>query len=125
VFISQTTEWLIMEFSERLSALRKERRLTQKVLSEQVGVHITQIQRYENGSIQPTLDVLRRLAVALSVSADLLVFDKDERGPDQDLKLEFEALSQFDPEEKAVAKKVLQSLIIQHQAKRWTSAASG
>jgi transcriptional regulator with XRE-family HTH domain len=124
VFASQTTEWLIMEFSERLAALRKERGLTQKALAEQVGVHITQIQRYENGSIQPTLDVLRRLAVALSVSADLLVFDKDERGPDADLKLEFEALSQFSPEEKAIAKKVLQGLIIQHQAKRWTTAAS-
>ncbi len=125
MFASQATEWLIMEFSERLAALRKERGLTQKALAEQVGVHITQIQRYENGSIQPTLDVLRRLAVALSVSADLLVFDKDERGPDADLRLEFEALSQFDPEEKAIAKKVLQGLIIQHQAKRWTSAASG
>jgi len=44
VFVSKTTEWLIMEFSERLSALRKERGLTQKVLSEQVGVHITQHQ---------------------------------------------------------------------------------
>lgn len=125
MLLSQPTEWLIMEFSERLAALRKERGLTQKALAEQVRVHITQIQRYENGSIQPTLDVLRRLAIALTVSADLLVFDKDERGPDADLKLEFEALSQFDPEEKAIAKKVLQGLIIQHQAKRWTSAASG
>lgn len=125
MFAPQTTRWLIMEFSERLAALRKERGLTQKTLAEQVGVHISQIQRYENGSIQPTLDVLRRLAVALSVSADLLVFDKDERGPDAELRLEFEALSQFDPEEKAIARKVLQGLIIQHQAKRWTSAASG
>ncbi len=124
MFASQTTELLIMEFSERLAALRKERKLTQKSLAEQVGVHITQIQRYENGSIQPTLDVLRRLAVALSVSADLLVFDKDERGPDADLKLEFEALCQFDQEEKTIAKKVLQGLIIQHQAKRWSSAAN-
>ncbi len=122
---SQSTQWLVMEFSERLAALRKERGLTQKVLSEQVRVHITQIQRYENGSIQPTLDVLRRLAVALSVSADLLVFDKDERGPDEDLKLEFEAVSQFDTEEKAITKKILQGLIIQHQAKRWSRATSG
>ena len=95
-----------MKFSKRLASLRKERGLIQKTLAEQVGVHITQIQRYEAGSIQPTLDVLRRLAVALSVSADLLVFDKDERGPDADLKLEFEALSQFHPEEQAIAKKV-------------------
>ena len=114
-----------MGFPERLAALRKERRLTQKALAEQVGVHITQIQRYEGGTIQPTLDVIRRLAIALSISADSLVFDKDERGPGDDLKLEFEALNQFDDEEKAIARKVLQGLIIQHQAKRWTHTTSG
>lgn len=64
-----------MDFSGRLVALRKERGLIQKALAGQVGAHVTQIQRYENGSIQPTLYVLRRLAVALSVSADMLVFD--------------------------------------------------
>ena len=83
-------------------------------MSEQVSVHITQIQRYENSSIQPTLDVLRRLAIALSFSADLLVFDKDERGHYDKLKLEFETISQFDADEKAVVRKVLQGLIIQH-----------
>ncbi len=121
--ISQTTKWLTMEFPNRLVALRKERGLTQKSLSERVGVHVTQIQRYENGSIQPTLDVIRRLAIALSVSADLLVFDKDERGPDDQLRLEFEAINEFDPEEKAVVRKVLQGLIIQHQTKRWSAAS--
>ncbi len=121
--LSRSKQRLNMEFSERLAALRKERGLTQKVLAEQVSVHISQIQRYENGSIQPTLDVLRRLAVALSVSADLLVFDREERGPDEDLKLEFEAVSQFDDEDKAIAKKVLQGLIIQHQTKRWSRVA--
>ncbi len=119
--ISKSTEWFIMEFSQRLSALRKERKFTQKVLAQQVGVHVTQIQRYENGSIQPTLDVLRRLALALTVSADLLVFDKYERGPDEELRLEFEAISQFDPEDKAIARKVLQGLIIQQQAKHWSA----
>ncbi len=124
MFAPQSTQWLVMEFSQRLLTLRKERALTQKVLSEQVGVHISQIQRYENGSIQPTLDVLRRLAIALSVSADVLVFDKDERGPDEELKLVFEALSQFNPEDKAMAKKILHGLILQHQAKRWINTAN-
>lgn len=112
-----------MEFPNRLVSLRKEHGLTQKALAERVGVHITQIQRYENGAVQPTLDVLKRLAIALSVSADLLVFDKDERGPDDQLKLEFEAISQFDPDEKMVVRKVLQGLIIQHQNKRWSAVS--
>ena len=108
-----------MEFPERLAMLRKERKLTQKALAERVGVHITQIQRYENGTIQPTLDVVRRLAIALSVSADTLVFDKNERDPDDELKLQLEAMRGFSPEEKEVAKAVLESLIFKHEANRF------
>lgn len=51
------------------------------------GVHVAQIRRYEGGDSQPTLEVIRKLAIALSVSADMLVFDKEERGPNDDLKL--------------------------------------
>src|SRR5690606_15400448 len=72
----------------------------------------------ESGASQPTLDVLRRLAVSLSVSADVLLFDKDERGPDEALKLKFEALRDFSPDERRIAEGVLDSLIVQHQAKR-------
>lgn len=111
-----------MEFSERLARLRKERGLTQKALAEASGVHATQIQRYESGAYQPTLDALRRLARALAVSADRLVFDEDERAPGDDLKLVFEAVSQFGPEEKAMVKKMLQGLIMQHQARRFAEA---
>lgn len=116
------THLLDMDFPERLVQLRKARQLTQRQLSEQIEVHLTQVQRYENGSSQPTLDVLRRLAVALSVSADVLLFDTDERGPDESLKLKFEALRQFDTKERAIAEGVLDSLIVQHQAKRLFSA---
>jgi transcriptional regulator with XRE-family HTH domain len=111
-----------MEFSERLAALRKERGLTQKALAEQIGVHITQIQRYENGSIRPTLDVLRRLAVALSVSADLLLFDQTERGPEEDLKFRFEAVSRLTPEEKKVIMELIDGMLLKHDARRWTTA---
>lgn len=107
-----------MDFPERLVQLRKTRGLTQRQLSEQISVHLTQLQRYENGSSQPTLDVLRRLALALSVSADVLLFDQSERGPDETLKLKFEALRQFDQDERRIAEGVLDSLIAQHQARR-------
>ena len=107
-----------MEFPDRLSTLRKERNLTQKALSDAVGVHVTQLRRYEAGTSQPTLDVLRKLAVALHVSADLLLFDRDERGPDEDLRFQFEAVAQLGPEEKQVVRSVLEGLLLKHQAKR-------
>ena len=113
-----TTELLTMDFPQRLTALRKERGLTQQSLADNVAIHVSQIRRYENDSTQPTLVVIRKLAIALGVSADLLVFDKDERQPREELKRQFEALNGFDEEEIKVAKAVLESLILKHNAKR-------
>ena len=70
-----------LKFHERLVSLRKERSLTQQALASMVGMHISQIRRYESGQSQPTLDAIRNLAIALSVSADMLLFEKNERRP--------------------------------------------
>nr|WP_232063058.1 helix-turn-helix transcriptional regulator [Undibacterium sp. KW1] len=117
---AQLPAFLAMEFPERVTALRKERGLTQQALADKVGVHVLQIRRYEGGTSQPTLDVIRRLAIALSVSADMLVFDQeDQRGPSDDLRLQFEAISQFSQEEKEVIRELLEGMILKHDAKRW------
>ncbi len=87
-------------------------------MADSVEIHVSQIRRYENGNTQPTLEVIRKLAVALTVSADLLVFDKDERTPREELKRQFEALNQLDDEEIKIAKTLLESLILKHNAKR-------
>lgn len=107
-----------MDFPERLVTLRKARGLTQTALAELAGVHLTQVQRYENGSSQPTLEVIRKLAIGLTVSADLLLFDQEERGPDGRLKLQFEAIKQFDPEDRQIVEGMLEGMILKHQAKR-------
>ncbi|MCP4010648.1 MAG: helix-turn-helix transcriptional regulator [Proteobacteria bacterium] len=67
----------------------------------------TQIKRYETGGSQPSLDVLKKIAIALNISADALLFDKDERGPDDELRLQFETVSQFNEQEKLIAQEVL------------------
>ena len=110
--------WIAMDFPERLSKLRKERKLTQRELAERVDVHIMQIQRYDNGSTQPKLDITRKLATTLAVSADELIFGEGERDPIDELKRQLEALSQFDEEDRNVAKAVFESLILKHNAKR-------
>jgi transcriptional regulator with XRE-family HTH domain len=111
-----------MDFPQRLAALRKKRGMTQQTLAERTGVNVLQIKRYEGGASQPTVDVLRRLAIALGVSSDTLVFDKDERGPSDDLRLQFEAVSQLHEGEQAVVREVLEGLIIKYQTRRWDTA---
>ena len=112
-----------MDFPDRLAKLRKDKGLTQYALADASGVHVSQLRRYEGGTSQPTLEVLRKLAVALSVSADVLLFDHEERGPDDDLRLQFETITRFDSEEKKIVKAVLDSLILKHEAKRWSASA--
>ena len=58
------------------------------------------------------------ITIALGVTSGTLVFSEDERGPSDELKLQFEALNQFDDEERKVAKAVLESLTLRHNAKR-------
>jgi hypothetical protein len=55
------------------------------------------------------LDVIRKLATALSVSADLLLFGKDE------------GVSRCDAEEKRVIRSLLEGMILKHEARRWSS----
>src|SRR5271156_2270531 len=112
--------WTV-NFPEHLAALRKQKGMTQRQLADRVGVHVVQLRRYEAGTSQPTLDVIRSMAVALGISADTLLFAPDERGPDDALKLQFEAVSRFDPESKKVVQQVLDSMILQQEARRWSS----
>jgi len=73
---------------------------------------------------QPTLDVIRRVALALSASVDALVFDESERGSvDDDLKPLFEAVDHFSTEDKMMTKRILQGLIIQVQVQNLAKAS--
>jgi len=117
--------WIIsMEFPKRLAELRKSKQLTQQALADAVSINVSQLKRYEAGTSQPTLDVLRKLAVTLSVSADLLLFDKDERDPDEGLRLQFEAVSRMPEEDKRVIKALLEGMILKHQNKEIAGSLS-
>ncbi len=53
------------------------------------------------------------------------MFEKNERGPEEDLKLQFEAVSRLDPEEKKVIRSVIESIILRHEARRWSTQVEG
>lgn len=104
-----------MEFPERLTALRKARGLTQQALADQVNLAVLQIRRYEGGTSQPTLDVIRRLAIALGVSADMLVFDENEREPSDTLRYQFETISRMPEHEQNMVRDLLDAVIVKNQ----------
>lgn len=114
--MSSIEGWLeIMEFGKRLASLRKARGLTQQALADTAGIHVVQVRRYETGASQPSLDILRKLAVALSVRADELLFEADERGPHDDLRLQFEALEAMSEEDRQVIASLIDAFVKKHQ----------
>ena len=114
--------WLSMSLPSRLIALRKERGLSQQAMAEAIGIHANSWKKYETGQTQPSLEVLKKIALALHISTDFLLFEEHERGPQDDLMLQFEAVSQLPEQEQLVIKDVLESLIIKYQSRRWESA---
>jgi hypothetical protein len=49
----------------------------------------------------------------------LLSKDQDRR-PDEEINLQFEAVTRLDPEEKKVIRSVIESIILRHEARRWS-----
>jgi transcriptional regulator with XRE-family HTH domain len=57
---------------ERVKALRIIKKVTQKEVAEGIGVNPVSVQRFEYGSVRPSLDTLIALADYFDVSLDYL-----------------------------------------------------
>jgi transcriptional regulator with XRE-family HTH domain len=112
-----------MAFGDRLRHFRKSANLTQQALADEVSVAVLQIKKYESGKAQPSLDVIKRLAVALSVTADALIFDESERDPGSiTLRNQLAAIASFSESEQAVIISVLDAFIKRHRVEEAMSA---
>src|SRR5262245_3706260 len=60
-------------FGERLRRLRRAKEWSQQELAARIGVRPNRISKYETGTCEPGLDVLRRMPQVLGRSADYLL----------------------------------------------------
>ncbi|HXU46755.1 MAG TPA: helix-turn-helix transcriptional regulator [Thermoanaerobaculia bacterium] len=61
---------LMASFGQQLRRLRRDRRLTQRVLAERLGVDRRTLQRYELGQMFPAPEILAALVEALEVRVE-------------------------------------------------------
>ncbi len=116
--------WLLpMNFPASLIRIRKSQGLTQQGLADAAQLHVNQVKRYEAGSAQPTLEGLIKLAKALHISLDELVFNECERGPSDKMQLLFEAVERLTDEEQSIIRELLEGMIVKYEARRWTRAS--
>ena len=109
--------------AQRTIALRRERGLTQQSFADATDIHVQQIKRYEAGTSQPSAEALKKIAKCFGVTTDWLLFEDSERGPDDDLRLQFKAMGRLTSEEKGVARAVLEGLLLKHAAHRFNTMA--
>ena len=109
---------LMMSLTHRLITLRKQLGLTQQQMADTIGIHVNSLKKYEAGQAQPSLDVLKKIALALHVSTDSLLFDEHERGPDDTLKFQFEAVTNMPPEDRQAIKTLLDSMIVKNRTRQ-------
>lgn len=109
-----------LPFGKKLAEARKAAGMTQGELADKAGVHISHVQRIEAGTSQPTVDVLKRLAEALQVSIDMLVFSKpsaeaESRLSDVELLQQFTAIENFPDTDKQALKTIIAAMIVKHR----------
>jgi transcriptional regulator with XRE-family HTH domain len=105
-----------MPLGDRIKELRTELGLSQAELATRVGsTDARQLSRYENGRITPSLYAVARLAQALDVSLDYLVFDDHPRRPlhvdDHGLSDRLASLAELDEADRASLLSVLDALL--------------
>ena len=66
-----------MALHDNIKRLRKQKGWSQTELAEQIGSHLSHINRIETGKYKPSVDVLVKLADVFDVSLNALVRDSD------------------------------------------------
>jgi transcriptional regulator with XRE-family HTH domain len=112
----QILVFITMSFPTRFIQLRREHKLTQQQMADTVGMHITQVKRYESGQAQPSVEILKKIATAFHVTTDWLVFEENERDLPNSLQLKFEAVTQMSDEDQRTVQSLIDGMILKHTA---------
>lgn len=101
----------------------KGKRLTKDKLGKAVGVHHSQIGRYEKGEASPSAEVLKKIAHALDVSTDFLMNGSTaelaaENITDKTLINQFNRISELSEENKIVVSKLIDAFLFQQEMKQ-------
>ncbi|EMO77672.1 DNA-binding helix-turn-helix protein [Leptospira kirschneri str. 200801925] len=113
---THSTEILAEKLGTNIRSLRSKKGWSQTELADKIGVHLTHINRIENGKYLPSLDTVVLLADALESSLDILVngsteSSKDIRIEDQSFAEKIRLLNSLNEEEKKAVILFLDSLL--------------
>lgn len=111
-----------MSFAKRLKEERERSGLSKGELAEQVGMHYSQIGRYERGEAVPSADILKKLANTLGTTTDFLMSGTrmdmaQDTIKDKKLLALFTRLGELDNKSKDVVIALMEAFLFQQETK--------
>jgi transcriptional regulator with XRE-family HTH domain len=105
-----------MDFHQRLKQLRTEKGISKGDLAGLVGVHYSQIGRYEEKGATPSADIMAKISNALGVSSDFLMNGSSDdlalgSLTDKELLNQFMAIEKMQDNDKSVVKILIDAFI--------------
>jgi transcriptional regulator with XRE-family HTH domain len=88
-----------MTFADRLTFVRKKKKLSQAEVGSLIGINGDAYGRYERAEVRPTIEMATKIADALNVSLDYLV-GKTDMELDNDMLKRVQAVSNLPTKEK-------------------------
>lgn len=109
--------------SENLKAIRTRKGVSQDELSKRTDIHSVQFSRYERGQSVPSIDVVKKIADALDVSIDELVYGNESNKAeqsinDQELLSMFKKVQLLNDKQKSTVKDFLSAYILKVDLKQ-------
>lgn len=104
-----------MSLGKNIEDRCKELAISIRDLSELSNIPYTTLRDIVMDKSNPSIDKVKKIAIALHTTIDKLVFD-DEISEDDELKLLFMEISRMKNENKKTAKNMLKALIIQNKS---------
>jgi len=105
-----------MALHDNIKRLRKQKGWSQTELAEQIGSHLSHVNRIETGKYKPSVDVLVKLADVFDISLDALVRDsdvdlKEVTVEDKDLAQRIKLIESLEPEDRHALFRVIDSML--------------
>jgi transcriptional regulator with XRE-family HTH domain len=106
------------KFGDNLKRIRTDKNISQQELADIIGVHYTHVSRYERNLAQPSIEVVKKIAEALDVSIDTLIYgQQDEKAKnnlkDADLLNLFTKVQLLDKQDLNAVKSMLKAYVFQ------------
>jgi transcriptional regulator with XRE-family HTH domain len=108
-------------FGERLKKMRADKGLSQDLFSKRIGVHVTNLSKYERNLSIPSLEIAEKMASTLEISLDELVYGNskaDTRIHDNELLSLFSKTAELPEKQKETVKDLLSAFLLKNNLQK-------